>query len=237
MAFYSVKTDAESIKDSGDGGNYILNSGMYDVVIKKVIVRSKDGSPAKWLDFIVDYNGTIQTIYRAIGLVNNNGSANFGEALLNKLAIITGITKDGASIQDPILENVCINEKNGTYEQVEVLREFNNVPVTLNMKKRYYRYNGEGRSNMNLKNIFRTYDHASAQEIINDVPEKGKQYAKEFETATNIDYRDGIDEQEARKIDEARMNKGKQNNTSSQNSGNNNPSPFDSMGSEDDVPF
>lgn len=196
MAFWKVKTDEDSVSDNG-GGSYIMDSGMYDVTIVNAVVRRSpedSGKKGMWIDLIVDYDGTVQTIYRAIGMVNNDGTPNFGEKLFNKLCVICG-GKDGFDVGDPVAKSICVNQKEGKYETCDCIEELENNKVTLRMCKRYYKYGDEIKRSVDLKNVFREIDKASAAEIVNN-DNIGNQYVRELETCKNVVYKD-VSEQEA----------------------------------------
>ena len=88
MGFFTVKTDEETVRDySGDGGAYISKSGIYEIVIKSVIVdKTQNGS--EFLNLWFEHQGQEQIIFQAMRLTNNDGSANLGAKLFNKLCVI-----------------------------------------------------------------------------------------------------------------------------------------------------
>lgn len=232
MAFWTVKTDSKSIADD-NVGNYIIESGMYPVTIKHCIVRRSEPSSGKkgvWLDLIVSYNDCIQTFYHAIGITNNDGSDNFRSNLFNKLCIICG-GKEGFDIE-PVKKHICTNQKENTYEDVETIEEVEEQTVIVRVVKSYRKYNGEIRRNTEIRNFFREMDFASTHEIVSNAENKGHQYAKEAETASAAEYKDGITEQEAAEYEEARRNGSKPAHTGS------NPTTkrrFGFAGSEDNI--
>ena len=63
MAFFTVKTDEENIRDySGENSSFINKSGIYEVIIKHVIVsRSANGSES--IDLWIEYNGKEHTTF------------------------------------------------------------------------------------------------------------------------------------------------------------------------------
>ena len=62
MAFFTVKTDEENIRDYSGESNFINKSGIYEVIIKHVIVsRSANGSES--IDLWIEHNGKEQPIF------------------------------------------------------------------------------------------------------------------------------------------------------------------------------
>ena len=128
MAFFTVKADAESVRDGGNGSSsYINKSGMYEVIIKHVIVdQTKNGSQV--LHLWLEYAGKEQPIYNAIRLTNNDGTANFGQDLFNKLCVVMGAA-NGGEISDPIPAQVPMGKGGVRYDDYAgVAMECQNFP-------------------------------------------------------------------------------------------------------------
>ena len=194
MAFRTVKTSEEHVKDyTGDGGNYLNKSGMYEVVIKAVIVDSSP-SGSEYLNLWVEYNGQEQPIYQAMRLTNNDGSENLGAKLFTKLCVIAGAT-DGAEIPDPVTRMLPMGEK-GTEKECRVLEIFDDTPVYLRLQMEYGMYEGKVQERKNIRNFFRFEDKATAAEIVNNSEEKGSQYEKELELADRVTYKDDLTEED-----------------------------------------
>ena len=193
MAFRTVKTSEEHVKDyTGDGGNYLNKSGMYEVVIKAVIVDSSP-SGSEYLNLWVEYNGQEQPIFQAMRLTNNDGSENLGAKLFTKLCVIAGAT-DGAEIPDPVTRMIPIGEK-GAEKECRVLEIFDDTPVHLRLQMEYGMYEGKVQERKNIRNFFRFENKATAAEIINET-EAGKQYEQELEYADKITLKDGLTEED-----------------------------------------
>lgn len=193
MAFFKVNTSEESIKDySGDGGNYLNNSGIYEVIIKSAIVdTSAKGSES--ITLWIDYNGQEQPIFQAMRLTNNDGSDNLGKDLFNKFCIVCGATKDD-EIPDPVSRMVSIGEK-GSEKECSVLETFDNLPIFIRIQMEYGMYDGKIQQRKNIRNIFRYEDKATAAEIVNN-SDFGKQYEIELGYADKITYKDGLTEED-----------------------------------------
>lgn len=193
MAFFTVKADAESVKDyEGGSGQYINKSGMYDVVIKHIIAdQTANGS--KFLNLWILYNGKEQPLFQAIRLTNNDGSPNFGQDLFTKLCIIAGAT-DGTDIADPVPMQLPMG-KGGAMVECMVLPDFTDIPVHMHVRMQYSMYNDKIQESKVIYNFFRYEDKATASEIVNDVKEKGKQYEKEAENI-KPSYKDGLTEED-----------------------------------------
>ena len=189
MAFFTVKANAESVRDGGDGNSsYINKSGMYEVMLKQVIVdQSKGGSQV--LHLWIEYKGKEQPIYNAIRLTNKDGSPNFGQDLFNKLCVVMGAA-DGGEISDPITMQLPMG-KGGEMKTVEVLPDFEDQPVHMHVRMEYSLYNDSIQEAKTIKNFFRYEDKASASEIVNNAETKGKQYDKEAESVQDS-YKNGL---------------------------------------------
>jgi hypothetical protein len=142
------------------------------------------------LNLWLEYNGKEQAIYQAIRLTNNNGEPNLGAKLFNKLCVIAGGTS-GFEIADPTPRMVPMG-KGGEMKECMVLEEFTDLPVTINLRMEYSMWNGNIMENKNILNFFRYEDKATAQEIVNDAPDKGSQYAKEAEYADRVIYKNDL---------------------------------------------
>lgn len=194
MGFFKVNTTEDNIRDySGDGGNYINKSGIYEVVLKSVIV-DQTAKGSQFLNLWLEYNGQEQPIFQAMRLTNNDGSPNLGMKLFTKLCVIAGAT-DGAEIGDPVRRMVPIG-KGGEEKECMVLTEFDNIPVHMRVQMEYSMYDGKIQQQKLVRNFFRYEDKATASEIINDSEEKGKQYNEEAEFAEKISYKDGLTEED-----------------------------------------
>ena len=191
MAFFKVKKDAEAVRDTdSNGSKYINKSGIYDILIKEVIVdRSPSGS--EYINLFFEYDGQPQTIYTAIRLTNKDGSENFEAALFNKLCIILG-GGDEIEIDDPI-EKKCPIGANGAMKDCAVLEQFEDAPITVRIQMEYSLYNGEIQQKKRIKNFFDSVTHLTASEIINGV-EEAKQYEKEMAYADKTVYKDDLTE-------------------------------------------
>ena len=193
MAFRTVKTSEEHVKDyTSDGGNYLNKSGVYEVVIKAVIVDSSP-SGSEYLNLLVEYNGQVQPIFQAMRLTNNDGSENLGAKLFTKLCVIAGAT-DGAEIPDPVTRMLPIGEK-GVDKECRVLEIFDDIPVHLRLQMEYGMYEGKVQERKNIRNFFRFEDKATAAEIINET-EAGKQYEQELEYAEKVTLKEGLTEED-----------------------------------------
>lgn len=194
MGFFKVNTTEDNIRDySGDGGNYINKSGIYEVVLKSVIV-DQTAKGSQFLNLWLEYNGQEQPIFQAMRLTNNDGSPNLGMKLFTKLCVIAGAT-DGSEIGDPVSRMVPIG-KGGEEKECMVLTEFDDIPVHMRIQMEYSMYDGKIQQQKIVRNFFRYEDKATASEIINNSEEKGKQYNEEAEFAEKVSYKDGLTEED-----------------------------------------
>lgn len=191
MAFFKVELDEEVIADySGEGGGLWMNqSGMYDVILKAVIVDSTPNG-SEFINLWVDHQGQEQPIFQAMRLTNNDGSPNLGAKLFTKLCVVIGAT-DGAEISAPVSRIIPMG-KGGAEIECMVLEDFDNEPVTLRLQMEYGMYNGKIQERKNIRNFFRATDKATAAEIVNNVEHPGTQYKQELAYADKVTYKNGL---------------------------------------------
>ena len=194
MGFFTVKTDEETVRDyTGDGGAYISKSGIYEIIIKAVIVdKTQNGS--EFLNLWFEHQGQEQIIFQAMRLTNNDGSQNLGAKLFNKLCVIADFG-EGTEIQDPQPRMLPVG-KGGEEKECMVLSEFDDLPVKVRVQFEYRIYEGKIQENKIVRNFFRFEDNATASEIVNNSEEKGKQFEKESEMADKVTYKDGLTEED-----------------------------------------
>ena len=193
MGFFTVDTSEENVKDYNGESNYIFKSGIYDVIIKDVIV-DKTANGSKFLNLWIEHQGQCQPIFQAMRLTNNDGSPNLGAKLFTKLAVIAG-GENGQEIADPVSKMLPIG-KGGEEKECMVLEEFEDMPVKIRIQMEYSIYEGKIRENKVVRNFYRYTDNATASEIINNAEEVGKQYESDKEFADKISYRDGLTEED-----------------------------------------
>lgn len=189
MSFLTVDASEENVRDYTGSGNYITKSGIYDVIIKAVTVNST-AKGSEYLNLVVEYNGVLQTLYQAIRLTNNDGSANLGQKLFNKLCVVAGL-EHGQEIKDPVTVLLPIG-KGGEKVECSVLEEFNDLPIYIRIQMEYSLYNNNIQQTKNVMNFFRYEDKATAQEIVNHSETIGKQYELEAEYADKVVYKDDL---------------------------------------------
>ena len=191
MAFFKISTSEDQIKDRGES-NFIRNSGMYDVIIKHVLYnKSPNGSES--IDLVIDYNGQEQVLWGAIRLTNNDGSPNISAPLFNKLCIVCG-GEEGNEISDPVPVTLNI-AKGGEPKDCMELQDLADNPVTMRIQMSYHIYAGEIREQKIIRNLFRSTDHATAQELVNKT-NYGAQYNEELKIADKVEYKDDLTETE-----------------------------------------
>lgn len=180
MAFF--KADKETAAKQ-EGGNYITQSGIYDIDLKYVLADiSKGGSIS--LNFNFDLNGQNQTLWGGLRLTNNDGSPNFQADTFNKLLVIAGLD----AVADPV-EGVLPIGKDGADKEVMVVDDLTDLgEVKMRVQMEYSKYNGSYTEKKIIKNFYRA-DGASADEIVNET-EIGVRLAKDEEYAGNITYRE-----------------------------------------------
>lgn len=202
---FKPNSSAEKLKDTGNGGNYILSSGMYPVRIIAVIERKATDSKSSSWDFFLDYNNQEQMFYRAIQMTNKDGSDNYQASLAHKLAAICNITSGIETVGEVL--PVGKKDTNGkpTMEDCNIYAEFCDAEVILRVQMEYSLYDGKIMEKKIIRNIFRASDKASASEIINNVGNKesedqanyfGRQYEIEDNKGHNAVYKDGLTEEQ-----------------------------------------
>ena len=210
MAFFKVSTDADKVREGGDGSGYINTSGLYDIVIKDVIVEETPNG-SQYINLWIEHNGKEQPIFQAMRLTNNDGSVNYGQNQLNKLAIIAGFG-DGEEIEDPVQRMVPIG-KGGEQKECMVLEQFDNMPVTVFIQFEYDRYEGKIQERKMVKKFFRYEDKATASEIVNKEDTPGKQYEFVKEEAEKVVYKADLTKEDIDIWKKERRKGGQQDNT------------------------
>lgn len=206
MAFFTVDTSEDQIKDYQSSGSFLNKSGMYDILLKNVIVDTT-AKGSEYLNFLVEYNNISQMLYQAIRLTNNDGRPNLGVKLFNKLCVVAGL-KEGEDIPDPVTKMLPIGKEE---KECRVLEVFDGIPLTIRLQIEYSLYNGNVQQSKNIMNIFRYTDKATASEIINHSENMGHQYSIESQYADKIIYKDDLTEKD---VEEWFKNKRKESNSS-----------------------
>lgn len=181
MSFFTASIDKKAIAENGK--EFITKSGIYDVVIKFVSVKVNDHD-ARSLNFNVLYQGSETTLY-GLKLDNNDGSENFQRNIFNKLCVIAGIQ----NVNDPVKEVHKVG-RDQKEESFDVLDQFNDLPVKVNIRFRYSKYNGEIREQREIMSFYRE-DGATASEIVSGTA-VGVQLEKDKKYAENNRYDDGL---------------------------------------------
>jgi len=181
MAFFVPKKDVASVQD---GGSYIDTSGIYDVTLKIVSVKT-NAHNARSIDFNVEYQGSTQVFY-GLKLDNNDGSENFERKVFNKLVIVAGLD----SVSEPEIQEHKLG-KDQTPTDLSVLTDFTDVPVKMRVQFEYSVYEGTIREKKLIRSFYRAEDGATAAEII---AEKGygQQLSKDMEYADKVSYKDNL---------------------------------------------
>lgn len=184
---FKVNTSNNAIQESGS--SYIAKSGIYDVTIDFASIAVSSGG-AESINFNLDYNGNKQTIYGPYVTDKAGNTLEIGAKLINKLAIITGMT-DGDDFQVEQEEHAV--GKDNKPQEFAVITNFSDLPIKIRLQEEYAinPKTQEIRKSLVIKSFFRA-DGASAEEIVND-SEVGKRLTLETEKyADNITYRDNL---------------------------------------------
>ena len=207
----TISTSQNAVKDAGNGGNFISTEGIYPVRIDFVSIQETRNG-AKEANFNITYKDNTQTLY-GLTIVNKDGNMNeIGMQLLNKLGVLCGMTEgDDLNIEQ---ESHKVG-KDSTVKEFDVITNFSDFECYMRIQREYTKYNGEIRSNLLIRNVFRAEDGASAAEIVNaangNQVEFGKQMKLEEEKYTSSPvYRDGVTAEEAEAFEQQKRNgKGK----------------------------
>lgn len=195
MALLTVNVDSESIRDYTPSNNKIINkSGIYDVILKNVIIDSTTGG-ATVFNLFVNYEGVDQMIYSNIVIIQKNGEINnVGVGMLQRLIVCLGGGTGEYTIDDPITGELPIGPK-GAMKVCNYIDmpEFKDVPITIRIQLEYTSYNGNIIEKKVIKNFYNSINHQTSSEIINGLAEDGVlQYEKEAEVADRNYYKDGL---------------------------------------------
>lgn len=182
MSFFKTNQEAAAKQE---GGNYVTESGIYDIDLKHVIVDVNDAGGMS-LNFNFDLNGQDQTLYGGLRLTNNDGKENFQANTFNKLLVIAGLEE----VADPI-EAVLPIGKEGADKEVMILDELTDFgAIKMRVQMEYSKYNGDYTEKKIIKSFYRE-DDASADEIINET-EVGVKLGKDEAFASNITYKESV---------------------------------------------
>lgn len=158
---FKVSYAADAVKEGGVGGNFIGESGIYDVVIKFASLEQTTNGAGQ-LNLNIDYNGNSQTIYGPIVLKKDGTPNQIGARMLNKLLTIVGVP---AGTSPTLMEETHNVGKENKPKTFQVFTELSEQPVQLKLRQVYSKYQSQVRSNMELDSAFRTDDGASSSEI------------------------------------------------------------------------
>lgn len=189
----TVSKKADAIKDTGNGGGYINNSGIYDVTLNFVQVATSKGG-AHQLNFNLDFNGNDQTIYGPY-ITDKAGNVNeITQNLLNRLCIISGM-QDGQDIETETTEVALGKDKKLT--DIEVIPELSDLACKIRVQMEYSLYNNEIQERKNIKAFYREDGATAAEAEANE--NIGKRIALDEEKyASNVTYKDGLTEQDVK---------------------------------------
>jgi hypothetical protein len=177
------KVDRKSAAKTLSTGSGLRTSGVYDVIIKAVVI-DKSKSNFVSASFFVEHNGKDVMLYTNLGLENKDGTKNFGFDIFNRLMVIADI--DGGDLTEATLPI----GKNGADKDVMVFDSIQDLPVKIWLQEEYSVYDGKTRDKMVVKGFYRE-DGASSDEIINDT-EIGVQLSKDEAYHSKVTYKDGL---------------------------------------------
>ena len=198
MAFYKAKRDEKSLKEfTGEGSKYLNKPGIYDTSVIAAFLNEAEKSEAATIDFFLEYQGEKQPLYGNWYISKKDGKENeSGIALLEKLMVILDLEE----LSDPEEEELPIG-KDSAMKVVPVIPELTNFDVKIKIGIEYGKYNGNYTEKKVIKTFYRAEDGATADEIVHDAEEKGKQYQKDLEyfeqnEDAGYKYNDGVTKEE-----------------------------------------
>ena len=227
MAFENLKTD-KAIQDSGDfiGGNYVLESGIYNMLIDLAYMGEAPSSKAMSLNLVFKGENNVQlkqTIYitsgEAKGLrnyyIDKNGDKQYlpGFNVANALCQLT-LDKEIASLETEVkvINLYDYTSKKEIPTKVNMLTDLLNQPVTLGVLKQVV--------DKNVKNDAGDYVPTGDTREINEISKLFRASDRKTltEIAANADKAEFIDKWKA-KFDGITVNKAKGSGTPSGASG------------------
>lgn len=155
-----AKKDAAAVKEGGS--SFITTSGVYDAVIDFVSLEETEKGAVRF-NLNLDVNGNKQTIYGNT-IQNTDGSENeIGMRLLNKLFVLAGFA-DG---QEPDIDTETHKVgKDQKAQDFTVITDLTGMPIKIQIKEKFSKYNGEIKQSREPYNFFRAEDGATAAEIV-----------------------------------------------------------------------
>ena len=205
MSFKLKVTKEDVAKGGGGGASFIGTSGVYDATILAVTYDENDnGAPT--LGFYVDLgNDNTQMLYGALPMANydNTQVLEGNQKTFGGLCTLADV--DLATDFEPVEASLPIG-KQGAAKDVNILEEFEDVPVRLWVKQEYYRKGDKSiGENRILRGVFRQEDNASADELIaaenGDEVEFGSRFARLEKYFKDIKYADVTPEEVQAMID------------------------------------
>ena len=183
----SVSKNADDMKDTGNGGGFINNSGIYDITLNYVqVADTKNG--AKQLNFNVTNQGQDQTIYGPI-LFSTEGKLNeITNGLLNRLCVIAGM-EDCQDIETEEAEYPV--GKDQKMMEMLVIPELADLELKMRVQMEYSVWKENIQERKAIKAFYRE-DGATASEAESG-EDIGSQLAVHKEKyASNVTYKDGL---------------------------------------------
>lgn len=185
MSRFTVSHSVDAQPKVGSG--YLYTSGMYDVTIKKLYIRtSEDGKESFGL--IVEHNGTEQGLFGP-SLTTQEGAPNErANTFINALACLANVA-DGAGLEE-YSEMLPIGKGKAPVEVV-TFPDIEGLSVTMWLKLRYGRSSRDNSitSNIDIQRVYQVDSHATTTElIVGDSAAYGAQYEKDSKFAADIAY-------------------------------------------------
>ena len=188
---FKVTTDSQAVAES-NGSSYISKSGIYDATIKFASLDVTKGG-AEQVNFNIEWEGNSQTIYGPY-VTNKDGNTNeIGAKLINKLAIIAGMT-DGDDFEIESEEHAV--GKDNKVQEFAVIQNFSDLDIKIRLQEEYSiskggANDGQIRKSMVIKSFFRE-DGASAEEIVNNADVGARLAIEQDKYASHITYKDDL---------------------------------------------
>ena len=195
-----IKTTERTIEATTEvNTKFISKSGIYDIIILNAIVDDKtSGSTA--IDFYISHQDNPQFIYSGVYVTNKDKKDNtIGQRIMNSLLVIANIT----DIQDDDTIDDCLPiGKAKAMKDVKILYPLNDTPVKIRLQKSYSLYQGKITETLKVRGFYDT-NGATSEEIVKvengeDKSILGKKLKMDLRYADNIEYQDGVTEDDVK---------------------------------------
>jgi hypothetical protein len=199
---FSISTQSVAESSGGDSSTYMNRSGIYEVIINFASVQVSPNG-AESVAFNVTCGDTTKTFYGPVYKKNDGSDNPMGIELYSKLGVIAGMGNGQRPTTETTTRSVGYPPKD---KELTTIVEFENMPVYIQLKEEYSKYQEQIKDRMNIVGFFRAADGATAQEI-----DKNKNLGNRIKVtrekyANSVTYRDGLTKEDVAKWREEKRN-------------------------------